>query len=67
MVIEEDDDEYRSNEDQDDFGGLAAEIENGPDYFEGLRQRAISDDLANPYVIGEGIAPKKVEEYDELS
>jgi hypothetical protein len=45
-VIEETDEEYRSNEDYDlcDFGGLAVEIENRP---EDLRKRAISDDLAN--------------------
>jgi hypothetical protein len=49
VVIEEVDEEYRSNEDEDedDFAVLAQEV--NPD-FEGLRQRAISDDLPNPYV-----------------
>ena len=47
VVIEEVDEEYRSNED-DDFAVLAQE-ETIPD-FEGLRQRAISDDITNPYM-----------------
>lgn len=67
-MIEELDEEYRSNEDDEeeaDFGGLAAEMDKSPDYFEGLRQRAISDELGNPYVVGEGIAPKEVEEFDD--
>lgn len=52
MVIEEVDEEYRSNE--DDFNELVEE--SMPD-FEGLRQRAISDDIKNPYdEIGDGIS-----------
>ena len=61
VVIEEVDEEYRSNE-EDDFANVAAE-ETSPD-FEGLRQRAISDDISNPYLIGTGI---KDDENSEIS
>jgi len=48
VVIEEVDEEYRSNEEYDlcDSGGLA-EMESGPENSIGLRQRAISHDLTN--------------------
>lgn len=65
VVIEEvDEEEYRSNE-GDLFEDLTANLESSPD-FEGLRQRAISDDVTNPYV-GEGIKSKDPSIDDEQS
>lgn len=57
-VIEETLEEYRSNEDvaeepnmeEPDLSGIAADIQEQEDQFEGLRQRAVSDDIQNPYI-----------------
>lgn len=43
---------------------MAAQEETSPD-FEGLRQRAISDDISNPYLIGTGLKEDKTSELSQ--